>query len=78
MGVVVEITPLVSSDTVDALAFLLQEARAGRVIGVAYVAMHKTYDFTIDSAGAVLNYPMVALGATSILQSDLVALAKGT
>lgn len=77
MGRLLELsTNEASSDTVAALLHLLQEARAGRVIGVAYVAMHKVNDFSIDLAGEVRRYPLPAIGAVRILADELVGIAR--
>jgi 20S proteasome alpha/beta subunit len=76
MGDVVLLTTPVSAETVAALTHLLAEARAGHVIGVAYVAMHKASDFTIDYAGSIRQYPLVAIGATSVLAQELIELTK--
>lgn len=43
--------PRVSADTVQALEELLAAARTGAVVGVAFVAMHSTSDYTTDIAG---------------------------
>lgn len=77
MGRVLTIVPPgVSKDTIQALTYLLQEARAGNITGLAYVAMHKANDFSIDHAGEVRSYPLASIGAIRILADELVALAK--
>ena len=78
MGDVVEITTaMVSPETVAALESLLSQARTGQVIGIAYIAMHKANDFSIDYAGAVRQHPVVSIGASTILTDELVILSKG-
>ena len=43
--------PAVSKDTVHALEELLREARAGRLIGIAWVSMYQGYHYEVDIAG---------------------------
>lgn len=74
--VVTLVTTGASSDTVHALTYLLQEARAGRVVGVAYVAMHKAHDFSIDHAGEIKRYPLPAIGAIRLLADQLIGILK--
>jgi hypothetical protein len=76
MGVVVEIITPASRETIDALSYLLSEARAGHVVGIAYVAMHKANDLSIDYAGEIRRYPLVAIGATALLSDELLTLVK--
>lgn len=66
----------VSKDTVDALEFLLQEARAGRVIGLAYVALHNSHDYTVDMAGFTKTAPSLTRGAVHTLDDELAALIR--
>lgn len=77
MGRVLTISPPgVSADTVQALTYLLQEARAGRIVGLAYAAMHKANDFSVDLAGEVKRHPLPTIGAVRILADELVAAAR--
>lgn len=61
----------VSSDTVRALEQLLLDARAGRIVGLAYVAMHKVYDYTVDAAGECRRSPTLARGMLARLDDEL-------
>jgi hypothetical protein len=70
------ITNARSTDTVEALEHLLEEARAGRVIGIAYVAMHKTYDYTIDIAGETKRCPTLTRGMLHLLDDELATLLR--
>lgn len=52
MGEVLQlIRQTVSHETVAALEALLQEAQAGKITGLAYVAIHQGGDFTADAVG---------------------------
>lgn len=52
MGQIVKLVPdAVSKETIDTLSALLQEARAGKIIGVAYVALHKGRHYSADNVG---------------------------
>lgn len=65
------VPPKVSADTIELLAFLLQEAHAGRVIGVAFVAMHKAYEYSVDVAGEAKTVPTLTRGMVAALDDQL-------
>ena len=67
----------ISHDAVDALEHLLAEARAGRVIGLAYVAMHKAYDYSVDIAGETRRSPTLTRGMLHLLDDELSAIIRG-
>lgn len=54
----------VSDETIAALTHLLQEARAGHVIGLAYIALHNGVSYSADVAGAARIYRTITMGAT--------------
>lgn len=60
-----------SQDTIAALEDLLVEARAGRVVGLAYVAMHKVYEYTVDVTGECKSSPTLTRGMLSTLDDEL-------
>lgn len=62
---------MVSHDTVKVLTELLEQARVGKVIGLAVVAVYKcrVYEFAIT--GEAERSPTFALGAISKLQFDV-------
>lgn len=62
---------LVSHDTIDILSTLLEEARAGRVIGLALVAMRTRKRYELAITGELDRSPTFALGTVSKLQHDL-------
>jgi hypothetical protein len=68
---------LVSTDCVEALEYLLHEARAGRVVGVAWVAMHKTFDYSVDIAGETRRSPTLTRGMLHLLDDELSAIIRG-
>ena len=57
--------------TVEALERLLEAARAGRVIGVAYVALHSGDGFTADLVGTVTDHKLLARGICAALADTL-------
>jgi hypothetical protein len=71
------ITPAVSRETVDTLEHLLAEARSGRLIGLAYVAMHKTYDYSVDIAGETRRSPTLTRGMLNLLDDELAGIITG-
>ena len=61
----------ISTDTVNALTQLLEEARAGDLIGVALVAMYKHREFTTATAGEAHRSPTFARGMVAHLDDTL-------
>ena len=66
-----------SRETVDTLEHLLAEARSGRLIGLAYVAMHKTYDYSVDIAGETRRSPTLTRGMLNLLDDELAGIITG-
>lgn len=66
----------VSHDTVEALEFLLQEAKSGELIGLAYGAMMKRRSCLIDTAGEAYRNPLFALGIVCMLSDDVAMRAR--
>lgn len=60
-----------SCDTVLALEHLLDEARKGRIIGVAYVAMLKHRRYVVHAAGEAHRNPTFARGMLATLDDSL-------
>lgn len=65
------ISEKVSHDTVEALEFLLHEARRGELIGIAYGAMLKKRSCIVDTAGEAYRNPLFALGVVCMLSDDI-------
>lgn len=61
----------VSPETIEALAQLLEDARAGRIIGLAWVARRRGIDFTVDAAGAAKEDPITTRGMVHVLDDEL-------
>lgn len=68
----------VSHDTIEALEFLLEQAREGELIGIAYGAMLKNRYCMVDTAGEAHRNPLFALGVVCMLSDGLSARARGT
>jgi hypothetical protein len=66
----------VSHDTVEALEFLLHEAKRGEVIGLAYGAMMKRRSCIVDTAGEAYRNPLFALGVVCMLSDDIAIRAR--
>ena len=62
---------LTSYETVELLSKLLEDARKGKVIGVAMVAMRKRKQYEFAITGEMDRSPTFALGTVSKLQYDL-------
>lgn len=72
MGAVLHLTaPAMSLATIAALEYLLLEARAGRVVGLAYVAMHRGYAYSVDIAGETWKVPTLTRGMLHVLDDQL-------
>lgn len=51
-----------SKETIEALTALLAEAKAGEVIGIAYVAFHAGTEYTGDALGSAKLAPSLTIG----------------
>ena len=71
------VRPVVSREAVEELEHLLREARSGRIIGIAYVAMHKTFDYTVDIAGETKRSPTLTRGMLLLLNDRLAEIIRG-
>jgi hypothetical protein len=70
------VPPRVSDETVRALTKLLNAARKGDVVGIAFVAVcHKT--FFVDAAGIARDRPTLARGMLGNLEDLLSDLQGG-
>ena len=70
------VNEIISHDTIEALEFLLQEARSGELIGLAYGAMLKRRACIVDTAGEAYKNPLFALGVVSLLADDVAQRAR--
>lgn len=67
----------ISTDTVECLEQLLDEARSGRVIGLAYVAMMKKREYIVNTAGEAHRNPTFARGMVLALDDQLSLKVRG-
>ncbi len=67
----------ISTDTVDCLDELLTMARAGEVIGVAYVAMLKRRKYIVNTAGEAHRNPTFTRGMIQALNDELGQRVRG-
>lgn len=61
----------IDPDLIETLEYLLQEARAGRVIGLAYAALLPEKKFFVDASGQAHTDPLRGLGAVEMLSEEL-------
>jgi hypothetical protein len=61
----------ISHDTVEALQTLLDDARKGHIIGVAFCAMYKRREFIVNTAGEAHRNPTFTRGMVSCLNDTL-------
>lgn len=67
----------ISNDTVEALEQLLEHARAGEVIGIAFAAMLKRRGYIVNSAGEAFRNPTFSRGMVRALDERLGARIRG-
>ena len=67
----------VAMDAIEALEFLLNEARSGELIGLAYGAMLKSRrECYVDTTGEAHRNPIFALGIIGALWNDIANRAR--
>lgn len=64
-------------DTVRALEDLLADARAGHLIGFAYVAMHQRLEYSVGLVGETRASPTFTRGMLLLLDDELGAILRG-
>jgi hypothetical protein len=57
-----KVPPPVDTDTVECLERLLSEARAGKVVGLAFVALMPQRNFIVHTTGSVHQEPVYTRG----------------
>lgn len=60
-----------SGDSVEVLEALLEEARAGRLIGIAFAAMYRQRRYIVNTAGEARRSPTFSLGMVQMLADEL-------
>jgi hypothetical protein len=61
----------ISTDTVQCLDTLLEQARKGEVIGLAFVAILKRRNYVVNTAGEAHRNPTFARGCVGALDDEL-------
>lgn len=57
--------------TVEALSKLLEAARAGKIIGLAFVALHNHDEYSADLVGQALRSPLLSRGICRALEDAI-------
>lgn len=57
------------TDTVDTLTRLLALAKAGKVVGLAFVALHQGTGYEADVTGITHQHPLFTLGVCRALEA---------
>lgn len=60
-----------STETIECLEQLLERARSGDVIGLAFAAMLRERSYIVDSAGEAHRNPTFGLGMVRMLDNEL-------
>lgn len=66
-----------STDTVECLEDLLDEARRGELIGLAFAAMYRRRRYFVETAGEAYRNPTFARGMVDALHDLLGKRARG-
>lgn len=61
----------IPKDTIEALEQLLDEAKRGRIIGMAFVTMYKRREFATLATGEAYRNPVFARGMVAALDDHL-------
>lgn len=67
----------VSHNTVECLRLLLDQAKRGEVIGVAYAAMLKKRAYIVNTAGSAYESPTFSRGMVQALDDQLSRRVRG-
>jgi len=67
----------ISTDTVTALEQLLEQARAGEIIGVAFAVMLKRRNYVVNATGEARRNATFARGMLAALDDQLGAKIRG-
>lgn len=68
---------VMSTDTVECLTVLLEEAKRGRVIGIAFAAMFRGKRFIVNAAGEAHRSPVFSRGMVAALDDELRTMTHG-
>jgi hypothetical protein len=61
----------ISHDTVECLGQLLEQAKKGELVGLAYAGMLRRRAFIVDTAGMAYESPTFARGMVAALDDEL-------
>lgn len=67
----------ISHDTIETLESLLDRAKRGEVLGIAYSVMNKKRNFNVDVTGELGRSPVFALGTLLVLMHCLLKRVVG-
>lgn len=67
----------VSTNTVECLELLLERARRGEVIGIAYAAMLRRKRYIVNTAGEAHQSPTFTRGMVAALDDQLASRVRG-
>lgn len=67
----------VSTNTVEALEYLLEGAKRGEVVGLAYAVIIKGRRFAVDCAGEACSNPLLARAVVAVLDDHLSDMIRG-
>ena len=73
-GKVIPLSNVLSTDTVDALRYLLREAEAGRITGLAFVAIQIGHDYSTGVIGRARYTPTLTRGMIHVLEDEVRAI----
>ncbi|MDO9597251.1 MAG: hypothetical protein Q7J47_05975 [Azoarcus sp.] len=63
--------PAKCGETIRVLEALLNEARSGQIVGIAFVAMYKKRSYTVDLSGEASRNPTFTRGMVKALDDRL-------
>lgn len=72
-GKLAVVHPTVDRDTLEALERLVSAAKAGRIVGLAYVALHCGPDYSGDVVGRARAHPLFTRGVVRALEDAIAA-----
>lgn len=67
----------VSHDVVECLETLLEQARSGKLIGLAYAGVLKRRGYIVNTAGEAYHSPTFSRGMIAALDDQLAARVRG-
>lgn len=70
------VTTAVSPDTILALEELLESAKSGKLLGIAFVAMYHSREYSADATGEAKRNPTFTRGMLRALDDRLGDLAR--